>query len=107
MTASSKKMEPKSKASGNKKRLLEDVTPENYFVLSDGRPLKNLIELSDALEEMNDDVYGHHVTEDKNDFARWVHDVFGDEELSLHLGATKSKSKQQLIILRYLVRRLR
>ena len=83
-----------------------NVGPEYYFFLVDGRPLKNLVELADAMEEITDEAFNHHVTEAKNDFAKWVHDVFGDEELAIKLGQSKTRHHHQLVILKHLVRRL-
>lgn len=82
------------------------LEPEFYFYLSDGRPLKSLLELSDAIEEMDDEVFSHHVTRHKDDFAKWVSEVFKDEELALKLGRSKTRQGHQLIILKHLVRRL-
>ena len=88
------------------KDIARHVGPEQYFFLSDGRPLKSLLELADAFEDMTDDIFKHHVTDAKNDFAKWVQDVFGDEGLAIRLGQSKSRQQHQLIILKHLVRRL-
>jgi hypothetical protein len=89
-----------------KQGIARNVGPEYYFFLVDGRPLKNLLELADSMEEMTEEAFKHHVTEAKNDFAKWVHDVFGDEELAIKLGQSKTKQHHQLVILKHLVRRL-
>jgi hypothetical protein len=96
----------KRKSNQTKPSIVRSVGPEMYFFLADGRPLKNLLELADALEEMTDEIFQHHVNEQKNDFAKWVSDVFGDEELALKLGHAKSKAHHQLIILKHIIRRL-
>jgi hypothetical protein len=96
----------KRKSNQTKPSIARSVGPENYFFLADGRPLKNLLELADALEEMTDEIFQHHVNEHKNDFAKWVSEVFGDEELALKLGHTKTKASHQLIILKHIIRRL-
>ena len=49
-----------------------DVDPSKFFWLSDGRVLKNLAELADALESGDISVWNYHVTADKNDFANWI-----------------------------------
>jgi hypothetical protein len=90
----------------NSQGIARSVGPEYYFFVVDGRPLKNLLELADAMEEMTDEAFSHHVTETKNDFAKWVHDVFDDEELAIKLGQSKTRHHHQLVILKHLVRRL-
>jgi hypothetical protein len=44
--------------------------------------LNNIYELKAALGKMHSSAYRHHVTEEKNDFARWVRDVLGDDKLA-------------------------
>lgn len=96
----------KGKSDQTKPSIARSVSPEYYFFLSDGRPLKNLLELADAMEEMTDEIFHHHVDEHKNDFARWVNDVMGDEELAIKLGHAKTRASHQLIILKHMIRRL-
>ena len=96
----------KRKSNQTKPSIVRSVSPEYYFFLADGRPLKNLLELADALEEMTDEIFQHHVNEHKNDFAKWASEVFNDEELALKLGHAKSRAHHQLIILKHLIRRL-
>ncbi|MBU0461558.1 MAG: hypothetical protein KJ574_03145 [Nanoarchaeota archaeon] len=64
------------------KRMLEDVKPEEKFILNDGKQLSNLKELHDALGAMAPDLFAHHVNEHKNDFASWVHDSIKDPDLA-------------------------
>ncbi len=97
---------PTKPRSSKKDSLIRKLEPEFYFYLSDGRPLKSLLELSDALEEMDDSVFYHHVTQHSDDFAKWISEVFHEEELAIRLGNSKAKHKHQLIILKHLVRRL-
>jgi uncharacterized membrane protein YheB (UPF0754 family) len=65
--------------------MLGDVPEEKRFWCRDGRYLKNLDELKDALEQMTDEVFHYHSSEEKTDFSNWVKDVFGDEKLSRDL----------------------
>jgi hypothetical protein len=67
-----------------------DVEPEKAFWLSDGRSLKNLRELAAALETMDDSVWEHHVTAEKNDFANWIEGVFGQIQLGAAIRQVKS-----------------
>ena len=70
--------------------MLADVEPEKAFWLADGRVLKNAKELVAALENMDDSVWEHHVTADRNDFANWIEGVFGQAQLGAALRKVKS-----------------
>ena len=50
-----------------KKRGKASIKPDLYFVLADGKPIKNLLELVDALDDISDDTFMSHVNECKND----------------------------------------
>jgi hypothetical protein len=66
------------------------LKPEQYFWLRDGRSLKDLKELSEALINMPKDVFDHHVTKDRNDFANWVKGVLKAERLSEEIKIAKN-----------------
>ena len=51
---------------------------EQQFWTNDGRILKDLIELREALSQMEKHVFDHHVNGEKNDFADWVEFVLQD-----------------------------
>jgi len=67
------------------------LRPEHYFYLTDGKILQNMEQLSTSLKDMNETVFKYHVNEDKNDFANWVRDVFGKQELAQKMQQTKNK----------------
>jgi len=73
--------------------MLGDVSEEKRFWCNDGRYLKNLDELKDALELMTEETFRFHASETKTDFSNWVKDVIGDEKLSRDL--LKSTTKEQ------------
>src|SRR5512136_5816 len=64
------------------KGYLADVPQEHVFWCCDGRILKNLRELCDALGAMSDDVFAYHVNAAKNDFYNWVKDIVKDDALA-------------------------
>ena len=78
--------------------------PGKHFVLKDGRILKDLVELSHALEHMSDDVFNHHVNVFKNDFRNWVTDVFNEKELASEVEKAKTRNELQLALLRHIVK---
>lgn len=78
----------------------------HFFWLADGRALRSLRELADALPSLRDDLWNHHVTPEKNDFADWVRDVFHEYRLSEALRRAKSRQEFQQILYNELARRM-
>jgi hypothetical protein len=72
---------------------LGDVPESFIFRCWDGWILRNLRELRDAMVAMENESYVHHVTEQKNDFSRWIRDVIGDDKLATDLEKSASKSQ--------------
>lgn len=60
------------------------------FYLNDGRKLYNLRDLENALQGMNIALFSQHVSEEKNDFAQWIQDVFGYVELANQMKRVKT-----------------
>ena len=89
-----------------RKKVLGEAPFEQHFVVADGRKLKNIIELADALETMTEDIFSHHVNEAKNDFSSWVKDVFYDHSLAEDISRAKNKLETQIVVLRRLVKEL-
>jgi hypothetical protein len=69
----------------NNEVYLADVPQEFVFWCCDGRILKNLRELCDALGAMSDDTFAYHVNEAKNDFHNWAKDIIKDDALASDL----------------------
>jgi len=82
---------------GSKKELyrarLQDVMAEMKFRSRDGSELKNLEDLADALREMPEETYSHHVTEQNNDFSNWIRDCIGDSTLAKNLAKTTERDQ--------------
>ncbi len=81
-----------------------EVPADKRFILKDGRLLKDMVELSHALEHMSDDVFNHHVNSYRNDFKNWVADVFGEKELASQIEKAKTRADMQLAILKHIVK---
>ncbi len=77
----------------NANLILSDVVPKHEFSIHMGISIKNLRELAEALEIMDDDAFKHHVTKEKNDFSNWVKDIIEDVELSKDLLKAKTRKK--------------
>ena len=89
-----------------RKKVLGEAPEEHHFVVADGRKLKNIIELADALETMSEEIFRHHANELKNDFASWVKDVFYDHSLAEDISRAKNRLEAQIAVLRRLVKEL-
>ena len=66
-------------------RLLGEVPGEKTFWVCDGRGLKSMQDLQEALVEMAEETFSYHCNGDKSDFSAWVNDVLGDEKLARDL----------------------
>lgn len=73
------------------RKYLSDVVPEQCFWVNNGPILRNLEELAKTLPELSDDVFYHHVSNEKNDFSNWIRDVIGDQALASDLLSSKNK----------------
>lgn len=83
-----------------------DAPETSYFVLCNGKPVKNIKELADVMEELEDQIFNHHVTPDKNDFATWIKDIFKDIELAEKLAGLKDKKHMQLVLYKHITHKL-
>ena len=73
------------------KRYLGNIAPEQCFWVNNGPVLKNLEELANAIPQMSDETFNHHVNNEKNDFSNWIKDVIGDVNLANDLLSSKNK----------------
>ena len=89
-----------------KKKILGEAPVEQHFIVADGRKLKNIMELADALETMTEEIFRHHANDFKNDFASWVKDVFYDHSLAEDISRARNRLETQITVLRRLVKEL-
>ena len=89
-----------------RKKVLGEAPEEHHFVVADGRKLKNIIELADALETMSEEIFRHHANEFRNDFSTWVKDVFYDHSLAEDISRAKNRLETQIAVLRRLIKEL-
>lgn len=82
--------------------LTKEVPDHEYFILANGKPVKHVAELASILDQLEDHVFGHHVTPDRNDFHNWVKDIFDDVELARKIVGVNDKKHMQLVIYRHL-----
>ncbi|MCD6589689.1 hypothetical protein J7K74_00685 [Candidatus Woesearchaeota archaeon] len=63
-------------------RLKQEVSKEKWFYCVNGEVYRNVFELREALEKMDEATYKYHANNEKNDFAEWIRNVFHDSELA-------------------------
>jgi len=74
-------------------RRLSDVPEEHAFWCCDGRKLRNLVELREALDSMTDETFTYHSNGEKHDFSKWVNDIIGDDKLARDLAKSPDRVK--------------
>ncbi|RME31381.1 hypothetical protein D6789_02920 [Candidatus Woesearchaeota archaeon] len=67
--------------------------PTHRFFVHGGGELSSLDDLFTELQTMEQHVFAHHVNEERNDFATWVRDVFGDRLLARQIELAKDKDE--------------
>jgi hypothetical protein len=60
-----------------------------------------------VLERIEDHVFNHHVTSDRNDFATWIHDVFKDVKLAQEIAGLKDKKHIQFVIYKHISHKMK
>jgi hypothetical protein len=73
------------------KKYLSRVPEANVFWCHDGQVFRDIHDLLTGFEVMSDETYLYHANEDKNDFACWIVDVIGDNELGKDLKKAKTR----------------
>ncbi|MEM4755895.1 MAG: hypothetical protein QW594_02070 [Candidatus Woesearchaeota archaeon] len=96
-------VKPAKKQQQIKNKFATKVTDDKIFFVIDGTTLSNLIELVEAFDRMSDDVYYHHVTSDRNDFAIWVADALKMQDLADKLRNAHGPMHAQTIVLKYML----
>ncbi len=72
-------------------KTLNDVPSDKGFWFCNGTRAMNLYQLVDGIEHTSDDIFEYHDHGEKNDFAAWILDVLGDEELFALVRREESK----------------
>jgi hypothetical protein len=83
-----------------KNRLLIPCPSDKTFYTHQGHIIWSVYELVSDVQNMDDYNFVYHVNLDhnKNDFADWIRDVLGDEELAMQLEGITDKKKYLSII---------
>ncbi|MCB9810794.1 MAG: hypothetical protein H6779_01165 [Candidatus Nomurabacteria bacterium] len=75
---------------------------EHSFWVTNGEILNNLVALHDALSKMDEDVFIHHVHDEKHDFADWVEHVLSDNTCAGDLRKAKSPKRARTVVAKHL-----
>ncbi|MFH1588615.1 MAG: hypothetical protein ABIA76_04730 [Candidatus Diapherotrites archaeon] len=76
--------------------LLRDMPhPDLFFYLNGVVPIKNLYELKEVMNSIDEDTFGYHVDEKGNGFAEWVEKAVGDKMLAEKMHAAPSLKRMQ------------
>jgi hypothetical protein len=74
------------------------IDPQNYFYVCNGDVLKDLRELLNELNSMDDAAFKYHVNSEKNDFYNWVKDVLKDNPLANKIRNSKKRNLMASIV---------
>ena len=74
------------------KKILGDVEEGSRFFCNKGKVFSNLEDLKKDLKDMDDEVFLHHVKEERNDFSSWIRECIGDIRLADSLIGLDKKS---------------
>jgi hypothetical protein len=84
------------KKKGSKKYLAK--VPETVvFWCHDGQIFNGLDQLMAGFDHMSEETFMYHANEDKNDFACWILDVIGDEDLAKDIKKARNKAEAKKI----------
>jgi hypothetical protein len=96
----------KTKIAPVKKSVFIELSPDKYFVLCNGDTIKDYKELAAILETIGDDIFYYHVTNERNDFANWINDVFEEKELAEKIRQSRSRHEMMAILYKHLFHKL-
>lgn len=79
-------------------KFLANVPEQYVFWCNDGRVLRDMKELGEALTSMADETFAYHSNEAKKDFSNWVRDIIGDEKLAKDLEKPLTRAQAAKIV---------
>ena len=72
---------------------IKHVPDSKAFLLSTGTSITNIPDLITNLRDCDEEVFQHHVNTNKNDFAKWLSEVFDEHNLAENIKRTNNKHK--------------
>ncbi|MCF7861491.1 chemotaxis protein CheW [Candidatus Woesearchaeota archaeon] len=83
--------------------ILKDVDPNFHFRTHDGKQIKNVHELLQYINGLDEEAFKVYVNEEKNDFYMWIKNSVGDEELACNIKDIKNKNDISTSLVRRLL----
>lgn len=93
-----KKQKKEAKLKQESQKFIAKVPEENVFWCHDGRILRDMKELGEALAAMSDETFAYHSNAEKKDFSNWVRDVIGDTVLDRELENITDRNQAASIV---------
>ncbi len=87
----------------HKKEIVQEILPEQHFMLCNGTSVKSINELALLMDKLSDEEFSFHVNDNKNDFSNWIRDVFDQSNLADGLSKTTCKKESQIYLLKHVV----
>lgn len=81
---------------GNIRNISNPVQEIHCFVLKDGRRISSILDLVNQLGNVDEDTFRYHVNQYKNDFGKWIRDVFDYPELAEVIEKANSKTDMHI-----------
>ncbi|MDA8596998.1 hypothetical protein N9L26_01535 [Candidatus Pacebacteria bacterium] len=100
--AASTTKRPTAKKGAADARVLVCANGEECFWTTDGKILRDLTELKEALDQISEETFVHHVNEERNDFADWVEQVLADRACATDLRKSTKPTTARTIVVRHL-----
>lgn len=87
----------------------ENVPEEKAFWVNDGNGtlIRNVYELSEAIDNMKEKIFKFHVNKKKNDFSEWIRHVLEEEKLADEVARLVMKDKIQIVLQRHVIQKMR
>ena len=79
-------------------KFYEDLPAKKFFWLKNGIVIKNIYELMNLLEVMNNSTFNHHVNDNVNDFSEWIENSVGNKELAKKIGSARTREEMSIIL---------
>lgn len=73
--------------------ILSNVENNERFFCVNGEIFSSLDELQKSLKTMDENSFFYHVNNDRNDFANWIENIFGDKVFAEKLNLIKDKKE--------------
>lgn len=74
-----------------KKQQLINASDPDCFWINNGDVVRNLKQFAKSLESMSNEQFGHHVTKNKNDFAKWIKEILKDSECANAISKVRTR----------------